>query len=71
MAKVIIDLDKCLHVSAGCSRCIEECPMQMLEVEWFSQSAQFVYEDELCIECRNCEVTCPVKVIEIVSVDLL
>ena len=69
MAKLIIDRDKCLHVSEDCSRCIDECPMQMLEVEWFSQKSQFVCEDEQCIECRNCEVTCPVKVIEIVSVD--
>jgi NAD-dependent dihydropyrimidine dehydrogenase PreA subunit len=65
MAKIIIERSECSHLSSGCVKCIEECPMQLIEEDWLTQEGRFVKEDDQCIECRNCEVTCPEKVIKI------
>jgi NAD-dependent dihydropyrimidine dehydrogenase PreA subunit len=67
MAKIVVKLAKCRHTQDGCSKCVDECPMQLLRIEWFSKEAEFVIEEEMCIECRNCEVTCPEKAIEVTS----
>lgn len=68
MAQIIIELSKCTNSSSGCTRCMDECPMQLIEEAWFSQNGKFVHEEELCIECRNCEVTCPEKAFEVLAV---
>ena len=65
MAKIIVQFDVCLE---KCSQCLDECPMRLLNFEKKSDIGLFVIEEEECIECKNCEVTCPVKAIKIESV---
>jgi NAD-dependent dihydropyrimidine dehydrogenase PreA subunit len=69
MARIIIQLGQCLHFQKGCSRCIDECPMQLLKFDFPSQDGDITIEQEMCIECRNCEVTCPPKAIKVKSTE--
>ena len=65
MARILIEWDKCLYHSKGCTRCSDECPMKLLKFELQPGIGDVLIEDPMCIECRNCEVTCPVKVIKV------
>ncbi|MBI4773773.1 MAG: 4Fe-4S binding protein [Deltaproteobacteria bacterium] len=69
MAIIRIQVESCLRITSHCSLCIDECPMQLLDPGYFEGTAEFVIEDTNCIECRNCEVTCPTKAIEAVSAE--
>jgi ferredoxin len=67
MAKIYIRLDDCLYSQNGCWRCIQECPMQLLKFEPLPNRESIMLDVDLCIECRNCEVTCPSKCIKVES----
>ena len=67
MAKIIIQLGQCLHFQKGCSRCIDECPMKLLKFDFLPQNGDIMIEDNMCIECRNCKVTCLPKAIKVES----
>jgi len=69
MAIIRIQMESCLRITSQCSHCMDECPMQLLEPEYFQGTTEIIIEDANCIECRNCEVTCPAKAIEAVSAD--
>ncbi len=65
MARILIQFDKCLYRPKGCTRCIDECPMKLLKFEFQPGIGDVILDDNMCIECRNCEVTCPKKCIQV------
>ena len=69
MAIIRIQAESCLRITSECSLCIDECPMQLLDPRYFLGTTEIVIEDANCIECRNCEVTCPTKAIEAVPAE--
>ena len=67
MAKIYIRMEDCLYSRNGCLRCAQECPMQLLKIEPLLNRENIMLDIDLCIECRNCEVTCPPKCIKVES----
>ena len=58
-----VDLEKC----TGCGSCIDTCPVAVFELENVDgeEKSKPVNQDE-CIICRACEVTCPEEAIEVI-----
>ena len=56
MPKVTIDYEKCNF----CQTCVSVCPMGVFEVE--GDRVDVAQEDQ-CIVCRACEVSCSVEAI--------
>ena len=64
MVEVKIDLEKC----TGCGTCVDTCPVAVFEMTDVNgeEKSRAVNED-MCIICRACEVSCPEAAIEIIE----
>lgn len=58
MPKVIIDYEKCTFEQT----CVGTCPMGVFEVEG---DRVVVAQEDQCIVCRACEVSCPEEAITV------
>ena len=64
----VIDLKSC----AGCSVCVENCPVNCLAIEEpkyhgdITTAAKLI-KPEICLGCGICAKVCPIRAIEIVE----
>ena len=56
-----IDEGKC----TGCGRCVQSCPMQLLELAEKIPKSNDRYDCFRCIACQNCKAVCPTNAITI------
>jgi len=59
--ELIVDDEKCV----GCNRCVETCPIQLLEIRNKKVRSNERYDFFRCINCENCMAVCPTKAISI------
>lgn len=60
-SRFVVDDEKC----NGCGRCVETCPIQLLELRNEKSRANERYDHFRCITCQNCVVVCPKDAITI------
>ncbi len=54
-ARLRVDQEKCV----GCHRCVESCPIQLLEIYENKVRSNERYDQFRCLTCENCVVVCP------------
>lgn len=56
------------HTCAGCSVCVENCPMECLKIEDAKyhgdiHTIAYLEKEEACIGCGICSKVCPIRAI--------